>query len=335
MSAPRMTLEQRNPSVDAGRSGRVLRLAAGLIVLAMPLAGCGTGSLWDKFLAKDDTFVEEPADKLYNEGLYLMNQRKDPKAASKKFEEVDRQHPYSDWARKSLLMSAYSYLSRPSDYDELHRFAATRYVTLHPGSSGRRVRAVPRSRASLLRPDPRILSRDQRPHRSGRSPRSTRSCANIPTPEYADHRQEPSSRGARDQLAGKEMADRPLSTWKKRDFTAAINRFKVGGHAIPDHAPRRGGAGAAHRGLPGARHRAGEAQTAAAVLGPQFSRTASGTRTPMVWCGPPAASRPRARSPGSAARSRKWDSLTELRRSVTHSVMAGLVPSHLRTLMMA
>ena len=77
MSAPRMTLEQRNPSVDAGRRGRVLRLAAGLIVLAMPLAGCGTGSLWDTFLAKDDTFVEEPADKLYNEGLYLMNQRKD------------------------------------------------------------------------------------------------------------------------------------------------------------------------------------------------------------------------------------------------------------------
>ncbi len=69
----------------------------------MPLGGCGTGSLWDKFMAKDDTFVEEPADKLYNEGLYIMNQRKDPKAASKKFEEVDRQHPYSDYARKSLL----------------------------------------------------------------------------------------------------------------------------------------------------------------------------------------------------------------------------------------
>ena len=45
---------------------------------------------------KDETFVEEPADKLYNEGLYLMNQRKETKAASKKFEEVDRQHPYSD-----------------------------------------------------------------------------------------------------------------------------------------------------------------------------------------------------------------------------------------------
>ena len=88
---------------------RSLRLAAGLIALAIPLSGCGTGALWDKFTAKDDTFNEEPADKLYNEGLYLMNQRKDNKAASKKFEEVDRQHPYSDWARKSLLMSAYSF----------------------------------------------------------------------------------------------------------------------------------------------------------------------------------------------------------------------------------
>jgi outer membrane protein assembly factor BamD len=80
------------------------------------LSGCGTGALWDKFLAKDDNFVEEPADKLYNEGLYLMNQKKDPKAASKKFEEVDRQHPYSEWARKSLLMSAYAFYNS-GDYD--------------------------------------------------------------------------------------------------------------------------------------------------------------------------------------------------------------------------
>ena len=61
-----------------------------------------------------------------------MNQRKDNKAASKKFEEVDRQHPYSDWARKSLLMSAYSFYNQ-GDYDSCIG-AATRYVTLHPGS---------------------------------------------------------------------------------------------------------------------------------------------------------------------------------------------------------
>src|SRR3977135_3623880 len=111
MSAQRMTLERRKSSAPANwhRMGRQLRLAVSLVVLAIPLSGCGTGALWDKFMAKDDTFVEEPADKLYNEGLYLMNQKNDPKAASKKFEEVDSQHPSSDRARKSLLMSAYAF----------------------------------------------------------------------------------------------------------------------------------------------------------------------------------------------------------------------------------
>ena len=85
MSAQRMTARS-----DFARFGRQLRLAAGLLALAIPLSGCGGGSLWDKFTAKDDTFNEEPADKLYNEGLYLMNQRKDLKGATKKFEEVDR-----------------------------------------------------------------------------------------------------------------------------------------------------------------------------------------------------------------------------------------------------
>jgi outer membrane protein assembly factor BamD len=113
-------------------STRRLQLAASLVVLALPLSGCGTGALWDKFMAKDDTFNEEPADKLYNEGLYLMNERHDNKAASKKFEEVDRQHPYSDWARKSLLMSAYAFYNQ-GDYDSCIG-AASRYVTLHPGS---------------------------------------------------------------------------------------------------------------------------------------------------------------------------------------------------------
>ena len=131
MSAQRMTLEPCTPS-GLDRAGRLLRLAAGLIALAAPLGGCGTGALWDKFMAKDDTFIEEPADKLYNEGLYIMNQRKDPKAASKKFEEVDRQHPYSDYARKSLLMSAYAFYNA-GDYDSCIG-SATRYVTLHPGS---------------------------------------------------------------------------------------------------------------------------------------------------------------------------------------------------------
>src|SRR5262249_26560134 len=75
---------------------------AALTVVAVALGGC---SIFDK----DVPVPDEPADKLYNEGLYLLNTKKDAKAAAKKFEEVDRQHPYSEWARKSLIMSAFAY----------------------------------------------------------------------------------------------------------------------------------------------------------------------------------------------------------------------------------
>ena len=126
MSAHPVTRESKRAAV-----ARRLWLAVSLITLAIPLSGCGTGALWDKFLAKDDTFVDEPADKLYNEGLYLMNQNKDNKAATKKFEEVDRQHPYSVWATRAELMSAYA-LYQANKYDE-SIVACNRFIQLHPG----------------------------------------------------------------------------------------------------------------------------------------------------------------------------------------------------------
>ena len=84
------------------------------------------------FANKDALAPDEPADKLYNEGVYLLNQQQDYKDAAKKFEEVERQHPYSDWARKSLIMTAYAHYEA-REYDEAVN-AARRYVTLHPGS---------------------------------------------------------------------------------------------------------------------------------------------------------------------------------------------------------
>jgi outer membrane protein assembly factor BamD len=91
---------------------------AALVLLAPALGGCEslsgmTGGVTDGvmglFRQNEQQLPDEPADKLYNEGLYLLNERKDIKKAAKRFEEVDRQHPYSDWARKSQLMSAYAY----------------------------------------------------------------------------------------------------------------------------------------------------------------------------------------------------------------------------------
>src|SRR5579864_3059751 len=126
------TTDRRAADRRAGeRRASALARAIALAVVLAPLGACST--ITDLFGSKDeDNYVEEPADKLYNEGLYLLNDKREYKSAAKKFEEVDRQHPYSDWARKSLIMSAFAYYES-GDYDESIN-AAKRYVSLHPGS---------------------------------------------------------------------------------------------------------------------------------------------------------------------------------------------------------
>jgi outer membrane protein assembly factor BamD len=266
MSAQRVMVELRKFSPRSGfnRLGRQLCLVAGLILLAMPLGACAgdSSSLWDKMFSKDETVPEEPADKLYNEGLFLMNDKKDPKSASKKFEEVDRQHPYSDWARKSLLMSAYSFYNS-GDYDSCIG-AATRYVTLHPGSPDAAYAQylIAASHYDQI-PD---TSRDQ-----GRTEKAIAALEEVvrkyPTSEYANSAKA-KLEGARDQLAGKEMTIGRYYM-EKRDYTAAINRFKT---VVTQYQTTRHVEEALARlteaymaiGI------VGEAQTAAAVLGHNF-----------------------------------------------------------------
>ncbi len=264
MSASGMTLELSKwaSGADLRRVGRRFGLGMVLIILAIPLSGCGTGGLWDKYFAKDETFKDEPADKLYNEGLYLLNQKKDLKLASKKFEEVDREHPYSDWARKSLLMSAYAYYDA-GDYDSCIG-AATRYVTLHPGSSDAAYAQylIAASQYDQI-PD---VSRDQ-----GRTEKAIAALQEVirkyPTSEYSVSAKA-KMEGARDQLAGHEMTIGRYYM-ERRDYTAAINRFKT---VVTRYQTTRHVEEALARlteaymaiGI------VGEAQTAAAVLGHNF-----------------------------------------------------------------
>ena len=259
MSVQRVTRGFRKVAVAAQRA----RFAASLIALALPLSGCGTGALWDKFTAKDESaFADEPADKLYNEGLYLMNQRKDNKAAAKKFEEVDRQHPYSDWARKSLIMSAYAYYEAGA-YDDCIN-SARRYVTLHPGSPDAAYAQylIAASHYDQI-PD---ISRDQ-----ARTEKAIASLEEVvrkyPTSEYATSAKA-KIEGARDQLAGKEM-NVGRYYMQKRDYTAAINRFKT---VVTRYQTTRHVEEALFRLTEGyiAIGIVGEAQTAAAVLGHNF-----------------------------------------------------------------
>jgi outer membrane protein assembly factor BamD len=208
-------------NIQAQRSSRRVRALARVIALALvvaPLGACDT--LSGLFGKKDELGPDEPADKLYNEGLYLLNNKGDPKAAAKKFEEVDRQHPYSEWARKSLVMVAYAYYQGGEYEDSIS--AAKRYVTLHPGSPDAAYAQYLIGASYFDRiPD---ITRDQE--------RTEKAVSNLeevirkyPNTEYATAAKRKID-VARDSLAGKEiMIGRGYMD--QRNFTGAINRFKV------------------------------------------------------------------------------------------------------------
>ena len=103
------------------RKKTVSSLLAGAALLT--LAACSSD---DK-----DTYVDAPVEKLYNEATdAMLNGQFD--AASKKYDEVERQHPYSVWATKAQLMSAYALYQR-NRYDE-SLVALDRFIQLHPGN---------------------------------------------------------------------------------------------------------------------------------------------------------------------------------------------------------
>jgi outer membrane protein assembly factor BamD len=196
------------------RRGRLAR-TLGVLLLAASLGACSS-----LFATKDDMPPDEPADRLYNEGLYYLNAKKDPKAAIKKFEEVDRQHPYSDWARKALIMASYSYY-QSGQYDECVT-AAKRYISLHPGSSDAAY-AQYLIGASYFDEIPDI-TRDQ-----ARTEKALGALDEVvrkyPGSEYAVSAKQ-KIEIARDQIAGKEMLVGRYYL-EKKDYTGAINRFKV------------------------------------------------------------------------------------------------------------
>ena len=185
-----------------------------LALLAAPLLGCS-------LLNKDEDYVpDDPADKIYNEGLFLLNNKHDYKAAAKKFDEVDRQNPYSDWARKALLMSAYAYY-QGQKYEECIN-AAKRYVTMHPGSPDAAY-AQYLIGASFYDQIPDVTRDQQRTESAIRALEDV--VRKYPDSEYAMNSKKKIEM-ARDQLAGKEM-EVGRYYMNKRDFIGAINRFKV------------------------------------------------------------------------------------------------------------
>ncbi len=109
---------------------RGLGLPVALLAMALAanaLSGCG--SFWGskKEIAEDN----DPPDVIYGKAEAMINKGSYADAA-KEYEEVDINHPYSQEARRAIVMAAYAYY-KAGKYDEAVS-AADRYLTLHPGT---------------------------------------------------------------------------------------------------------------------------------------------------------------------------------------------------------
>jgi outer membrane protein assembly factor BamD len=106
---------------------RPLLATALLAAVFAPLAGCahnGKKKADTKFIARD-------VDTLYNLARDRLDRRQ-YKLSAQLFDEVERQHPYSIWARRAELMSAYSYYLGRSYNDSIA--SAQRFLSIHPGN---------------------------------------------------------------------------------------------------------------------------------------------------------------------------------------------------------
>jgi outer membrane protein assembly factor BamD len=204
---------------------------------------------------------DEPAGVLYNRGLGYMNAGKFNDAIDE-FNEVDRQHPYSEEARKALVMSAFASYRR-GDYDNAIA-TCRRYLTLYPGSDDAAYAQYILGQSYFAQI--KDVTRDQEMTQKALNAMQT-IVERYPDSEYATDANQKVIM-TRDQLAGKEMQVGRYYL-EQRQYIAAINRFNA---VVTQYQNTRHVEEALER-LVEANLAMGlvrEAQTAAAVLGHNF-----------------------------------------------------------------
>lgn len=103
------------------------RLLAAALVISPLLAACAGGS----GVKKDTRYVARDVNTLYRAAQDRL-ERKQYKVAAALFDEVERQHPYSPWARRAQSMSAFSYYMDREYTPAIE--AAQRFLSIHPGN---------------------------------------------------------------------------------------------------------------------------------------------------------------------------------------------------------
>ncbi|HTI86500.1 MAG TPA: outer membrane protein assembly factor BamD [Alphaproteobacteria bacterium] len=184
---------------------------AGAIGLVLALAACGT--------PEPKTVADAPPESLFNRGMNELTINRNAGEAIKYFDEVDRQHPYSVWANKAQLMSAYALYA--SNKYENALTALDRFIQLHPGS-----RDAPYAyylKALCYYERITDITRDQEITQQAMNSLQD-VIRRFPDTEYARDSQIKIDL-TRDHLAGKEM-DIGRFYMKRNQYLAAINRFR-------------------------------------------------------------------------------------------------------------
>ncbi len=213
----------RDVSEDAEVGARVLAdrwiekvragASAALLALCLALAGCASSNDAAKMLNPD------PPDKMYATADQLMSRGKYDDAA-KKFEDLDRDHPYSAEARRAIVMAAYAYWRAGKTQEAIA--TARRYTTMHPGT--KEAALAHHIIISSYFDDMVGPNRDQSNARKALAELKTLK-ARYPDSPYArdaDNRM----RIAEDSIAASEM-EVGRYYLKRRNYLAAINRFKT------------------------------------------------------------------------------------------------------------
>jgi outer membrane protein assembly factor BamD len=210
---------------------------------------------------KDQSYVARDVETLYSIAKDTLDKRQ-YKLAAAQFDEVERQHPYSVWARRAQLMSAFAYYVS-GDFTESIS-SSQRFLSLHPGS-----REAPYAYYMIAVSYYEQISGVQRDQRITQQALDALNelIRRYPNTDYAaDARLKIDL--ARDHLAGKEMEIGRFYQ-KQGLYLAAISRFRneIDRYDTTSHTPE-----ALHRlvecylalGIPE------EARKAAAVLGNNY-----------------------------------------------------------------
>lgn len=203
-------------SVDMRKTARIVAVVLATAAGSSLITACQNDPDIDitKLTAETD-----PPDVLYNQGLANLNAGKTTEAA-RKFEAIDRQHPFSEYARKALVMNAFvSY--RNGQYQEAIN-ATNRYLNLYPQSEDAAYAQYIQGLAYTKQIP--AVTQDQKP--ATRAIEAMQAVVdNYPDSEYVDDAQA-KIRFARDQLAGKEMQVGRYYL-ERKEYLAAISRFRV------------------------------------------------------------------------------------------------------------